>query len=731
MLRKVRIIKSAPKARTGYQVQGSLANGVPAFGGADYNAYIGAPNPEVSKTITAVPRSIANLEAEGGETVVGNLDGSKMPSFKTIKGPRHSNGGVPLLLPEDSFIFSDTKSMKIADPKMLSMFGLSPKKGGYTPAEISKRYDINNYRKILQDPNSDHISRKTAEMMIKNYVMKLGALAIAQESKKGFPQGIPLIARPYMEAMGLRDEDLVPGLAQEEQEESAQYEQQETPQYEQEEMMSQEMPMGEYGMSLGAGVSQNYMGRKRRMYAYGGDLPKAENGDETVGGIKAKPVTEFSQGEGWKQGKTAESGFDAQYRRKAGEQVRYYSGRTMGTEQSVAKGICAKINKSGNVQEAILQAFPAYLKGKRPGMPGYEEAMEAAVARLAANPLYADCIKAANEKFEEAEYIKKDTPPSTDCPCKDKDGNVIPGKFAKRDENGKCLPCLEECTCTKSDGSTYTVGKDQNGNCEKCEEEQDTNMSLDQPESNPEWWLQDTVNAAGAFGDLMSVRKQMPWEARVDLEEPRPTFLDPTRQLAAESERANIASQATAQFAGPQAMGARLNAIQGQGAAQAANTLSQINNQNVGIANQFEGTQVGIRNQEQLMNQQMSNRLYDKNVIANQQFQNAKRQGRANMAQAYNTAVTNKWKADAENQLREDVKLHPGVGGKVQMQPTAKNPQATKPEMTMEEFYEANKGMPEGVLKEMMRIKYGKKYGGPTSFRDGGYIYTVFPIVTF
>jgi hypothetical protein len=141
MLRKVRIIKSVPKARTGYQVQGSLANDVPAFGGADYNAYIGTHKPQVSKTLTAVPRSAANLEAEGGETVVGNLDGSKMPSFKTIKGPRHSNGGVPLLLPEDSFIFSDTKSMRIADPKVLDMFGVKPKKGGYTPAELSKKYD--------------------------------------------------------------------------------------------------------------------------------------------------------------------------------------------------------------------------------------------------------------------------------------------------------------------------------------------------------------------------------------------------------------------------------------------------------------------------------------------------------------------------------------------------------------------------------------------------------------
>ncbi len=209
MFYKVKI-KKQPKARTGYQVQGGLVNDVPAMGGRDYNSYIGAPDMKVNRSLTAVPREDANLEAEGGETVMGNIDGSNIPSFYTIQGPRHANGGVPLSLPDDSFIFSDTKSMKISDPTLLKMFGLSNKKGGYTPAEMSKKYDINKYRQVLQDPDTDKIARKTAEIMIKNAVMKLGALALAQEGKKGFPQGIPAIAKPYMEANQIPEEDLVP-----------------------------------------------------------------------------------------------------------------------------------------------------------------------------------------------------------------------------------------------------------------------------------------------------------------------------------------------------------------------------------------------------------------------------------------------------------------------------------------------------------------------------------------
>jgi hypothetical protein len=225
----------------------------------------------------------------------------------------------------------------------------------------------------------------------------------------------------------------------------------------------------------------------------------------------------------------------------------------------------------------------------------------------------------------------------------------------------------------------------------------------------------------------------MPWEARVDLEEPRPTFLDPTRELAQQSEMAHIASQANAQFAGPQAMGARNAAIQGQGAAQAANTLSQINNQNVGIANQFEANQVGVRNQEQAMNQQMANRIYDKNVIANQQFDNSKRQGRAIQREAYKNALTNKWKTDALNQMYPNYQVDPLSGGRVQYTPTVKTPTPTKPgQEDIEYIRELEKaGLTKDAMSALVKARFaGKKFGGQTMFADGGYIYTVFPAVT-
>ncbi len=241
MYYKVKITKN-PKAKTGMQVQGSLYNDDTSFGG--FNMQHGKKNLIESKYITAVPKEEANLEAEGGETVYGDLNGDTFPEHKIIKGPRHSKGGVPLKLPDDSFIFSDTNSMKINDPNILQMFNQPDRKGkGVTPATLAKQYDIDSYRKILQDPNSDKIAVRTAELMIRNYNMKLGALALAQESKKGFPQGIPEMAKPYMEYAGIDEAKLLPPQLPEPQAPQQQMQpQQMQQQMPQEQMSQQQMP---------------------------------------------------------------------------------------------------------------------------------------------------------------------------------------------------------------------------------------------------------------------------------------------------------------------------------------------------------------------------------------------------------------------------------------------------------------------------------------------------------
>lgn len=210
-MRKVRITKLPKKEYGGPQSKSTSdsSDGLRRFleGKKNYDQGLNqfsAEEFDVNHSIKAVPREEANVEAEHNEIAVVPGQGGIPESYK-ISGKRHPDGGVPLNLAPDSFIFSDhKKGMKIKDKEILAEFGMSvPKKGrvkGYTPAEIAKKYDLNDYKKILLDPNSDKFERETAEKMIENYNLKLAKLGLVQESMKGFPQGIPEIATPYIGA---------------------------------------------------------------------------------------------------------------------------------------------------------------------------------------------------------------------------------------------------------------------------------------------------------------------------------------------------------------------------------------------------------------------------------------------------------------------------------------------------------------------------------------------------
>ena len=911
MLRRVKI-KKLPQAKTGFQVEGSLYNDVPAMGGgADYNAYIGKPNLKLSKYITAVPRDEANLEAEGGETVFGDINGDGMPEHKVIKGPRHSEGGVPLNLPDDTFIFSDTKGMKIKDPNFLVTFG--KKSGSYTPAALAKQYDIDRYRKILQDPDSDVLDRKTAELMIKNYNIKLGALALAQESKKGFPQGIPAVAMPYMQAMGIKEEDVLPDKqltatidqldkqtnnersaatmaspteeednmfgseAEEAQminsdrpvaqpEPEADEEAGMTPEETQMQfggMMMQDsgwspdeiavftgtIPYAAYGMAMGANP-QNYEGRDRRIPAatrffQDGGLPKAQDGPpnkakevevnvtgmtpeqrerafhdartnpENAGknivalengqrkNVKYKKISaqELTDVEGVDTktfGKTPASvAAAAQYKlleksledpdvadklyeetitslknpksyvgkdklkQKTWEQRGYelpdreevkkqflalqkrnlsFRGQNIDSKlftdsgqflEPAAKILQKKainpqtgqpvknLEEAKDVKKYMLKTYGGGREGyndeagkpkdlsimqvaNKIGVPLDEDnksrAMQQATfhgyARMAENKgnydpelqyktrnLLGDLqYGAADESSMEGLFDNgAQISPIDDFyePEKSKYGDTTLDEIAgagldkyeieeaitpeKKEPGKEPTPgkTEEPCPCEKSDGTRIEVGRNPNtGECNPCEEE--VKVDVEQP---AEWWLQDTIKTTGAFGDLMSIKKHMPWAPRVDLETPRPTFLDPTRELAANAEQANIQTQGMAQFAGPQAMSARSSSVQGQSAKNAADVLSRYNNANVNIANQFETQATNIRNQEQGMNQAATQRLYDQNTIANQQFDNAKLAMRNNLRNQYVNAITNRAQTDTLNKLYPQYAVQPGTGG--------------------------------------------------------------------
>jgi hypothetical protein len=246
-------IKSVPnKAKTGSQLDYSLV---------DRNTLFLKPNTpvdsNVKNTMGAVPRDEANIEAEGGETVVGDINNDGYLEHQTIVGKRHSQGGTPLNVPPGSFIFSDTDKLRIKDEEVLAIFGMRPNKKGYTPAEIAKKYQINDYIAILKDPKKDNYSKETAQIMLDSNMKKLGMLALVQESMKGFPDGLPAIAESVVAGMQGGEEMMQPG---QEQGEGVQQEMMEG----QEEPQEQEMRYGG-GYYQRAGTTKEKQNKKQKV----------------------------------------------------------------------------------------------------------------------------------------------------------------------------------------------------------------------------------------------------------------------------------------------------------------------------------------------------------------------------------------------------------------------------------------------------------------------------------
>ena len=738
MYHKVRITKLPGKAKGG-KINGNriVPNQSLSFGGADMKS--GPKDISVANTISAVPRDQANLEAEGGETVYGDINGDGMAEHLVIKGPRHSSGGVPLNLPDDTFIFSDTRSMRLKDPNMLAQFGKSVKKGqSYTPAELAKQYDLSKYRKMLQDPESGDLERKTAEIMIRNYTMKLGALALAQESKKGFPQGIPEVARPYMDANDIKDEDLIPKLAQEQEQQSPEEEgaEQGEEQNPQEEMMEapeqmpngeqvampQEMqqPMAQYGYQMTSDTmpfNPGYMypeyetyEQTPTQYARGGSLPKAQNG------VATPPY-----------------GMDEAYTPKGVVRLNQYRVK-YGLEPIGGKGkplTKADIKKAaGEMQQVIIEKNPDlvlhYIQNK-------SHAPSNAVKQKLGVKTNADIAKKLKEgkikasditsayKDDQWWYRAIDTEskvlPKAEYEAKMKQEGAIP-------QNGKLY--FSEDPSNPEMYTEYTMAEDEPIVTEKEKDAEVIDRGGDAEELDiaeaprnvdAQWMTPDSLNFYGAMKDKSRIQKFMPWAPRTELEVPTPTYLDPTRELGQQSEYANLMAQQLGQFSGPQAFASNMSGIQGTGAEQAANTLSTINNANVSASNRFAENAANIRNQEQGINQTAAQRLYDQNTMANQQFTNAKIAADQNIRQAFGTGWKNASNLALTNALypQYDIDARSGniwfQGGKDAVPTYSKNIAERASELV-------SQGWDQKIAYQMAKDEYGQGDGAASVDMD-------------
>ena len=166
------------------------------YGNTNFND---SQDESVRYSLSSVPREDANLEAEGGETVLTDLNNDGTFGLYDITGPRHTSGGVPMFLPEQSFVFSDTRKLKLSKDEM-SEFDMGGAKK--TPAKVSKKFGLQEYYGELNSQYSDNISATSAELMLKKNMNDLSRLAFMQEAKKEFSDGVPLASHPYLVSIG-------------------------------------------------------------------------------------------------------------------------------------------------------------------------------------------------------------------------------------------------------------------------------------------------------------------------------------------------------------------------------------------------------------------------------------------------------------------------------------------------------------------------------------------------
>lgn len=737
MKRRVKV-SFTPKAKKGLEARTSGLE-VRMSPGLGYNANqlswpvmageFSEPKLETNNTLKPVPRDQANLEAEVGETAYTDLNGDGMPEHYKIGGKRHSEGGTPLYLPDNSFIFSRDRSMKIKDPSIVEQFGMTAKKGGYTPADIAKKYDINKFRKVLADPDTDDLQRKSAEQMIAAYNLKLGKLALAQESIKGFPQGIPAIAVPYMEHMGIQPEQLIEGPSQQMSQQEVDTEEFEDQPVESEEEMM--MPEARYGMNIMPQLLKRQYGGLSKFI--GGGEPGTRKVKVTMpkfqdGGVKKETpsitATKYENEEAlyadpnYKEvvaaGKAYLKTSDGKYKKVTyvppkppkeayDEKLGNYSDDyaylyTQMADPAVQDAIFANYQKriesvkdsgikaelKAKTKEEVISDFLHLqkqnfaLKAKGTDLKSKdwsnknqpEKAYQKAITAAGFEPLDRSTIASGQAAYAALIDAKKDK--ATADIFKGVEPKMIGEKDEKFYEGEGAISPIDAVYGNTTAGQlaqpvTLSVSDEEYKEEKAGEGVKATNLPAGQRPTPPVApYIQDVIKTGKALKDWWSTKRRMPWQATPQTFVGTPTFYDPERELASTKEDANTLIQALSAFSGPQALSSRASQIQGTAAKQAADILGRYNNLNVGVANQFEQQKTSILNQAELNRAQLATGLYDKVTMANEQFDAANAAKEQVAVESMVQGITNMVNTANVNALNSNYWINPMRGGLVE-----------------------------------------------------------------
>lgn len=557
-------IKQAPQDLDSMAYGGQANYGldiVPDFNRTDTLPDVGS----IRTTLKAVDRDEANIEAEAGETIVGDFDQDGMNEHMKVGGNRHHKGGTPLAVPDGAFVFSDTRKMRLGG-ETLKEFGKSEKdKKKYTPADLAKQYDINTYKAILDNPHADPIQKRTAEMMISNYEIKLGKLAMVQESMKGFPTGVPQVAMPYL-------------------------------------MATQQ-------------VGPPAMEESQPVMRHGGELQKfADGGSGRRYGFMDIDLDPH------KSDKLATPNPKTQVKSRDWNKSRYTKEEWEGIKSRVGY---AGPDDNKAFQSFLLERFPEIVNKHHSdapggfGMPNAKKAVDGLLG-VRWDAIADDVIASAPEI----------------APVK------IPGVTYN---NELTLPQIAEKEL-------------------KAGVQPGTASFANRPDATSKYWTQDKINVLAAMKNRNNIKKYLPWQAPVVGVAPDPTFYDPSRELAANSEAMNMQMMAGNQYSGAQAGSVRNSAMAGAAAENAANILAKYNNLNVGVADQFAGISADVTNKTSAANAERMSKMYDGRTVANQNFDNSVAQANDVIRKNLLSGLDNKQKAQWVNTWYPQYNIDPQSG---------------------------------------------------------------------
>jgi len=177
------------------------------------------------------------------------------------------------------------------------------------------------------------------------------------------------------------------------------------------------------------------------------------------------------------------------------------------------------------------------------------------------------------------------------------------------------------------------------------------------------FWTEDNMNVARDFGNLMSVKKYRPWQGTPAFETADPAFVDfrgAANRMAAQT--AGLAKGAS-NF-DPGTYGTIASNLQGEMAKNILQLQEQEMAKNVDTANRFELANTAAINAYNMNKADRDTKLWDKNAIMNQQFDNSKMALRNNLANSMRDRWTNRGKTQNLNLMSDQFSIDPTTGFK-------------------------------------------------------------------